>query len=83
MLTLEMDRGDWERLADFVRRANVVRTSMSKADDDGKQQLSMRDAAITEFLGCDVPPEFWLKLGSMLSEKLRQGGNADRSESGK
>jgi len=73
MLALEMDREAWERLAEFVGAANQVRLVMAKAEDAGKQQLTMRDDSIKEFLTVDVPPDFWLRLGSLLNEKLRNG----------
>jgi len=71
-LSLEMSRADWERLSEYLNAATKVRGHIERAKEDGKQQVTLSDTAIDAFLAINVPPDVWLKLGSLLGEKLRE-----------
>jgi len=72
MLSLEMSRDDWGRLSEFVEAANQLRKHLLKSKESGKQQVTINAEPVDAFLSVDVPPEFWLRLGSLLGEKLRE-----------
>lgn len=63
-----MDRENWIELSAFIERANDVRSLMRKADTAGKQQLSLKDERLREWLADVGPsPSTWLKFGFFLA----------------
>lgn len=72
MLSLEMEKDDWRLLSGFVEAANQLRKHLLKSKETGKQQVTINAEPVDAFLTVDVPPEFWLRLGSLLGEKLRE-----------
>ena len=71
MITLELDKRDWRSLHAFIAAASSARSSILRAVEKGKQQVTVQDDAIKNFLAQDVPPEVWLKLGGLLADKLK------------
>lgn len=72
MLTLEMDRDDWRRLHEYLEAANKVKQLIEEADASGKQQVSIKHDRVERFLALKLPPDFWLKLGSLIGSKLQE-----------
>jgi len=71
MTSLEFDRKDWEALHEFISAANEARLVIKRACDKGKQQISTNQEAIQNLLNQDIPPAVWLKLGGILSDRLK------------
>jgi hypothetical protein len=72
MLTLEMDRDDWRKLHEYLEAANKVKGLIEEAEVTGKQQVSIKHAPVERFVSLKLPPDFWLKLGSLIGSKLQE-----------
>lgn len=71
-LALEMDREDWRRLFEYTQAANKVKQLIEQAELAGKQQISVKTKEVERFIALKLPPEFWLKLGSLIGSKLQE-----------
>ena len=71
-VALEMEKEDWRRLFEYAHAANEVKHLIEQADVAGKQQVSIKQDAVERFLALKIPPDFWLKLGSLIGRKLKE-----------
>lgn len=71
-LALEMEKEDWRRLFEYTHAANEVKQLIEQAEATGKQQVSIKQEAVDRFLSLKLPPDFWLKLGSLIGSKLKE-----------
>jgi hypothetical protein len=67
---LEMTLRDWEQLAEFIHAANDVHSTIRSAFKQGKAQVNIKDQAIERIAEMDIDPEFWLRVGVFLGDKL-------------
>lgn len=71
-LALEMEKEDWRRLFEYAHAANEIKHLFEQAEAAGKQQVSIKQSAVDRFLALKLPPDFWLKLGSLIGQKLKE-----------
>lgn len=70
-MELTMTRADWTQLAEFVQAANAARDVIRGAATNGREQVSLRNQEIDTFKETEAPAAFWMKLGGLLHEQLK------------
>lgn len=72
MLKLEMAHEDWRSLFSFLQAATEVRALIGKAAKAGKQQVTVAAEEVVRWLDTEVPPEVWIKLGSLMASTTKE-----------